>query len=1028
MLIHTLRVQVFVRLGLHKRSPREIQARFLTPLLRTMATPSQTRARVTTHFLPKFENASEGHRLERPTMIEGHSQVLAVSKKHSGSLVMAPPFFAKNSTANMFSRTPALILKAHFDACWGSESATMFAQWWQDAEERGLTYSFECVVPRVLGDHGATPHAAYNVLTAVSAGNDFVSPTALLQLAIKWRLPLNEIWFVPWSMAETVQNELHKHRWTAYDSDIDELIQTFEQKVDNQEGAVLQRFLKHTDTQGAILEGFVLMSLDLEDSADGDLSLMTLAHEYSTSMAKYHDKALESVLDMGRKCMARDADLLNTLSKPIADCPEPQTARVGDGRELEDARWWRLALADHGDKRLQRLFEILHRNYLPYVSLKPYNYGPVEYDNGGSMMIQVKISSDDVFYAWKLHMAQGAAPLFRGMVVTFSAKPLPPLIPMEMTSGSSKIIEIGKLKCLHYIIRTFAIRNRMRNLLDDAPDVYANSVQRAFCRNWSVPEEHRTQVLTILSDWALYVSQLSVVQRNELENGSYLSVLEPWLNGEIKQDIVVTSVRSKYFWILVDITYQGLSQEQIDSYVAGLQPRLGKLPPAVGCYTIVNNVPGPKHVKCGVPVVVLAFKPVVENPVDMPEPKLERKHSAQWGHMSESFAEKYPSTPLLLSPTTETFKTFVDNLVTPVAPTIVKKWLVVVCGTPPGGGKSTFFTALSKRESTKIVSSDVAKKTGKDFNQLLQKAFLDPKATVIGFDKNVPSASGLRAAIQKTIPLLKESNIDVHVVLVSPTTIDADKCWARIKQRGLSHIGLNTHEAGGEENARNVFNNVFLGQCTSLLKTLEGEDWEHIIRTNAFWEDESNLEPLLDRVWEAREAAPTATDVLISTDTLAITSTNPTAPSHGYVRYVGARITGTNLHLTIVPPNDEDLCKKYVNLAGRHIKVKFGSYYLASAPQSSTHGALRVGFWEIIGVSGIDESELYQPHIVKYHVTDSAGLAKVGPTRDTKPKHAADAMNQLKKLPSEIMWEIVKFENDFDNVCFEMDAVITLEK
>ena len=35
-----------------------------------------------------------------------------------------------------------------------------FREWWMHAERHGLCYSFECVVPRMLGDHGASigPH------------------------------------------------------------------------------------------------------------------------------------------------------------------------------------------------------------------------------------------------------------------------------------------------------------------------------------------------------------------------------------------------------------------------------------------------------------------------------------------------------------------------------------------------------------------------------------------------------------------------------------------------------------------------------------------------------------------------------------------------------------------------------------------------------------------------------------------------------------------------------------------------------
>jgi hypothetical protein len=121
-----------------------------------------------------------------------------------------------------------------------AEGAARFELWWGHAAQHGLCYSFECVSPRVLGDHGATPRAAYMVLTAISltaeeryglkhltdATNScvarwlgsmvaampvpserlmrrtlqrvacrFASPLELLELATMWHLPLNEAWY-----------------------------------------------------------------------------------------------------------------------------------------------------------------------------------------------------------------------------------------------------------------------------------------------------------------------------------------------------------------------------------------------------------------------------------------------------------------------------------------------------------------------------------------------------------------------------------------------------------------------------------------------------------------------------------------------------------------------------------------------------------------------------------------------------------------------------------------------------------------
>ena len=173
------------------------------------------RPRLIAHFLPKFDNENEHSRLIHHPEACALANCLAVSKKHSGHLVMCPPFYSKNGSGNSYSRMGELLLRRHFAAVW-PESAHAFDQWWAHAAAHGLCYSFECVVPRVLGDHGATPRAAYMVLTSVShtASAGFLSPAEVLRLGAMWRLPLNEAWFVPWNAAGAVEDALHAARWT----------------------------------------------------------------------------------------------------------------------------------------------------------------------------------------------------------------------------------------------------------------------------------------------------------------------------------------------------------------------------------------------------------------------------------------------------------------------------------------------------------------------------------------------------------------------------------------------------------------------------------------------------------------------------------------------------------------------------------------------------------------------------------------------------------------------------------------------
>lgn len=70
-------------------------------------------------FLPKFDNQDEGAMLTSDPACAVEARCLAVTKKHSGHLVMAPPFYSKNGCANRFSRMGELLRRAAAaDALW----------------------------------------------------------------------------------------------------------------------------------------------------------------------------------------------------------------------------------------------------------------------------------------------------------------------------------------------------------------------------------------------------------------------------------------------------------------------------------------------------------------------------------------------------------------------------------------------------------------------------------------------------------------------------------------------------------------------------------------------------------------------------------------------------------------------------------------------------------------------------------------------------------------------------------------------
>lgn len=260
----------------------------------------------------------------------------------------------------------ALLLRAHFRAVFSDRFGDeRFAAWWAHAEAHGLCYSFECVVPRLLGDHGATPAAAYMVLTCIAHtadGGSFLSPAQLLRLATAWRLPVNEITFVEWSEAAALEEALHAARWTMDDAHASDLLRG---------AGPHQHFLTHGETQGSVLEGFVLMALDCSVG-----ELLPLIEAYEAAVAPGRAAALASARYLGDACLRRDPGLLEELDMHVPD-PEPQRL---DGI-AQDAVW---GMACSGNERepLSALFRTLHSLYAHRVTLKPYSYE-------GSLQIQV---------------------------------------------------------------------------------------------------------------------------------------------------------------------------------------------------------------------------------------------------------------------------------------------------------------------------------------------------------------------------------------------------------------------------------------------------------------------------------------------------------------------------------------------------------------------------------------------------------------------------------------------------------------
>lgn len=882
---------------------------------------------------------------------------------------MCPPFFAKNSTANSFSRVASIILRRHFDAVWPGEGSSSFQEWWAHASEFGLCYSFECVCPRIAGDHGATPKTAYMVLTAVSASDGarrrFLSPLELLYIAKMWRLPLNEVWYFEGDVATAVEGSLHEHRWRMTDSSADAILNGYADSC-------RQGFLTHAETQGEVLEGFVLMLLEVDIGA-----LSQLARAYTDEMKPYHQAALDQAAEFGVLCHNRDAALVKVLEAPIVD-PEP----IAEPERLatDQPTVWAMCRAGGPDTPIARMFEMLWRLYAGKVKLRHYKFR-------GKTFVHIDCGDDQIFYGWAVHMATGCAPLYRGMVIELDSSRSEKQFEVPALP-SMRIIEVGKLKCLNYLVRTFGVRNILGVLTEQGKEAYMARIQRGFLRNWSVPAEYHAELEATFSGWADLVERMGGDDRDSLTDakGSYLEKLEPYLSGELAP-AEVAGPQSSFMLLVANLTGRDLNEDQL-GVTAGFRhvsKKAGTDNPTSGVVLVLPAIPPTSLLVSRVPKLLVVFG--TDDAADV-------KWSKMTAHArSPDFGAKLPAgVRLYHDPTAEQWASIVAELPTDLpggeAPAEVKprRTIVAIAGLPPGGGKSTFFAQLALAGAT-VISSDEHKG---GFDDKVRQALR--KSDVVGYDKNIPNADGLAKLVRILTPSTKD--YDLRAIVVVPQTIDADECWRRIAARPAAHIGLHTHDEGGEAKAFQLFESIFLQPCRQSLADFHEETGAMV--TPCFFSPIGEISQLVQSV-RARFQA----DDLPALVTLGSAAGGGGGDAaHGRSRaqnWVGATLESSNLHMTLVPPTDQASAehRAYVELwAGREgaqLTISCTKYH--HAWKTTQRKNWSIGFWEVDSVEGLRaEADHYAPQSSAYHVTDVAAISG-----QAKPKSAKDILELIKQ-------------------------------
>lgn len=115
------------------------------------------------HFFAKFDNVGSGQAADVVQLLTEDSDVLVVTKKHSGSLILIHSVYmsgewnlvvnSKNGTNNEFSIPAEYYLRAQFRAVFGDAMEEKFDSFVSFLGIHSMTMSFEFVTS-FLGDHG----------------------------------------------------------------------------------------------------------------------------------------------------------------------------------------------------------------------------------------------------------------------------------------------------------------------------------------------------------------------------------------------------------------------------------------------------------------------------------------------------------------------------------------------------------------------------------------------------------------------------------------------------------------------------------------------------------------------------------------------------------------------------------------------------------------------------------------------------------------------------------------------------------
>lgn len=691
------------------------------------------------HFLEKFENTGAGG-VEVLSLLQSDGDVLVISKKHSGSLVLLHAVFtggkwclvvnSKNGTNNDFSIPAESYFRAQFKALYGDHMDEKFEEFVTFMGTHSLTFSFEFVTT-FLGDHGARPNVSYAVVVAISQFNDctgtsrFLSIPEMVHIAVDYKLILNEIWVVPRENAERVGQDLHSLRWTGWDND-------FTNYLDCNASFKVHSILPHSLGQGPLLEGLVVQAC--RTTTDALLSLQ----DRSKLLINYQSDLLAGLKEWS----------LTELPKCSPNPPDTAEAVSDNVAFLQHV----LSSSTDNDTPLKGLLKYL-LNDLPKEKLRLFSFKSIV--RGGNKSFIIHVRQDEVFFYYQKRKPFQASQLFRGMEV-FTQRELPsiernfekidaPLFPWE-------IMGISKWKNWNYIKRTFCMRNPLQTLFTYGHENYLQQVNKQF-GNWGLPQELVTENARLMSAWGHWLLSNSAARHDFLTNRrgfSYLRYLEKFQEDFDSNSIdhsVDKPVSVLFIYYFEDVNCADWLAPLMSGYSRVC--KLGKSKPkyCAGNVYVLNHSKPPTPAECPYPHFIVAVAPSEEC--------IDRKALGCFQSFSDKYATKEYKYPIFVLSSEKQVPECLNRLHVFNAHFHEQtKVLISMLAMQPGSGKSTFSDMLLDeltRHGHKVVkvSSDFfgmrssSRKASKvEFENAVVDALRSPDLNIVIYDKNIPNMAG----------------------------------------------------------------------------------------------------------------------------------------------------------------------------------------------------------------------------------------------------------------------------------------------